>query len=516
MHTTTYTYEDNRKVKTVVDNVVSSLSVSKYTYSYDAIARRSDRIQEGSAFSQASFDAFDYNNLSEVIGSDRYLGTDTSDQSSPITGDVFDYAYDPIGNRLSRSAASSATYTTNEMNQYISITGQSSVPTHDADGNQTQSSSAWVYKWNAENRLIEAYSFAEDKKLQFAYDYMGRRVQKDVTVLSIGASVSSERFLYDSWNLIATFTLSDLQIFELSKAYTWGLDLSQTISGAGGVGGLLGVEELSGSHAGVYHFTYDVNGNVSEVLDDSGAIAAHYEYSPFGEVVRSTGFYADANVWRFSTKYLDVETDFYYYGYRHYDSATGRWPSRDPIGERGGLNLYSMVGNDAVNYVDLLGRDRLGDFPKPERGRLTREESFDRWYKGQSDVGWTDDLPNCPDKICIVDGKPENCSAENWGSISDANQFHPGAKWCMRSSNSSGGAQQCCYDEDGKIIKSGLGAGTPDKASASFINYVYLNHYFQDVAPFQLAWDLDGGVLGSYLSKYLEVRPPNQGGGTCY
>jgi RHS repeat-associated protein len=48
-----------------------------------------------------------------------------------------------------------------------------------------------------------------------------------------------------------------------------------------------------------------------------------------------------------------------YYGYRHYDPVTGRWPSRDPIGERGGINLYGMVGNDAVNWVEFLGLKRL-------------------------------------------------------------------------------------------------------------------------------------------------------------
>ena len=44
-----------------------------------------------------------------------------------------------------------------------------------------------------------------------------------------------------------------------------------------------------------------------------------------------------------------------YYGYRYYDPVTGRWPSRDPIGERGGVNLYGFVGNDGVNSWDLLG-----------------------------------------------------------------------------------------------------------------------------------------------------------------
>jgi RHS repeat-associated protein len=43
------------------------------------------------------------------------------------------------------------------------------------------------------------------------------------------------------------------------------------------------------------------------------------------------------------------------YQYRYYDPITGRWPSRDPIGERGGINLYGFVGNDGLNGIDLLG-----------------------------------------------------------------------------------------------------------------------------------------------------------------
>jgi RHS repeat-associated protein len=43
------------------------------------------------------------------------------------------------------------------------------------------------------------------------------------------------------------------------------------------------------------------------------------------------------------------------YGYRYYDPLTGRWPSRDPIEERGGVNLYGFVGNDGVNRWDVLG-----------------------------------------------------------------------------------------------------------------------------------------------------------------
>jgi RHS repeat-associated protein len=45
----------------------------------------------------------------------------------------------------------------------------------------------------------------------------------------------------------------------------------------------------------------------------------------------------------------------HYYGYRYYDPETGRWPSRDPIEEEGGINLYGFVGNNGVNWWDRLG-----------------------------------------------------------------------------------------------------------------------------------------------------------------
>src|SRR6266498_5148024 len=75
----------------------------------------------------------------------------------------------------------------------------------------------------------------------------------------------------------------------------------------------------------------------------------------FGELVRESGILAKANPFRFSTKYQDEETGLLYYGYRYLDVGTGRWLSRDPIEEEGGLSLYGLLGNDSVNKLDLLG-----------------------------------------------------------------------------------------------------------------------------------------------------------------
>lgn len=43
------------------------------------------------------------------------------------------------------------------------------------------------------------------------------------------------------------------------------------------------------------------------------------------------------------------------YGYRYYEPETGKWVSRDPIGERASRNIYSMAGNAPVLRIDLLG-----------------------------------------------------------------------------------------------------------------------------------------------------------------
>ena len=45
------------------------------------------------------------------------------------------------------------------------------------------------------------------------------------------------------------------------------------------------------------------------------------------------------------------------YGFRYLDPVQGRWPSRDPIWEEGGINLYGVAVNALVFRVDNLGLD---------------------------------------------------------------------------------------------------------------------------------------------------------------
>ena len=83
------------------------------------------------------------------------------------------------------------------------------------------------------------------------------------------------------------------------------------------------------------------------------------ETSPFAAVVASSGPMAKSNPFRFSTKWWDDETGIGWWGYRFYDPGTGRWVGRDPITERGGLNLYVIVDNSLLQYVDNLGHTKM-------------------------------------------------------------------------------------------------------------------------------------------------------------
>jgi hypothetical protein len=44
-----------------------------------------------------------------------------------------------------------------------------------------------------------------------------------------------------------------------------------------------------------------------------------------------------------------------YYLYRWYDPLTGRWPSREPLGENGDSNLYTFISNLPNCDYDILG-----------------------------------------------------------------------------------------------------------------------------------------------------------------
>ena len=234
---------------------------------------------------------------------------------------------------------------------------------HDRDGNLTQDG-RWNYSWDAENRLIAMETRPElvqiagglpvekRTKLQFGYDFAGRRVQKKVSTWNGSAYVvaSDTRFLYDGWNLLAE--LNGLAGNAVVHSYIWGLDVSGSMQGAGGVGGLLAIN----TGTATYLPAFDANGNLAAAFDSNTVTeVARFDYDVFGRTLQAVGPSAADLPFRFSTKYTDPETGLLYYGFRYYNPSTGRWPSRDPINENGGLHLYGFVGNATPIAIDKFG-----------------------------------------------------------------------------------------------------------------------------------------------------------------
>jgi len=252
----------------------------------------------------------------------------------------------------------------------------------------------------SENRLVTIESLPEGPdhakvRLEFVYDYMGRRVRKTVLSGHDGSAYQQTNevtFVYDGWNLIAALDEDLVAGSTSTNFFLWGLDLSGSLQGAGGVGGLLATTQDGAS----YSACMDGNGNVMALVDASdGTLAGEYEYGPFGEPLKAHGDGAAENAVRFSSKYMDAESGLLYYGYRYLDPSTGRWPSRDPIEEDGGPNLYAFVGNDPVRFVDRRGLRRLRPEdadescctqPLIDTGKADLEKKFDaarKRFKGE-------------------------------------------------------------------------------------------------------------------------------------
>ncbi|MDB9742063.1 RHS repeat-associated core domain-containing protein [Akkermansiaceae bacterium] len=108
-----------------------------------------------------------------------------------------------------------------------------------------------------------------------------------------------------------------------------------------------------------YHKNY--LDHVNAVSDEDGDIVEHYRYTAFGEpeIYTPTGTKlassAIDNPVLWNSRRYDADTELYYYKYRHYKSDIGRWLSRDPIEESGGINLYAFVKNIShTNYNKLF------------------------------------------------------------------------------------------------------------------------------------------------------------------
>ena len=104
-----------------------------------------------------------------------------------------------------------------------------------------------------------------------------------------------------------------------------------------------------------YFYTKNHLGSIREITDANATIVGHNSYDLYGRLSESVttveSTFGYTGMYRHQKSGLDLTL------YRAYDPELGRWISRDPIAEQGGLNLYEYVGNRPVRDIDAYGLD---------------------------------------------------------------------------------------------------------------------------------------------------------------
>ena len=272
---------------------------------------------------------------------------------------------------------------------------------YDSNGNLTNDG-RMAYFWNDENRLVAVRDAKTGALIQEnRYDGLGRRRERILFPVAGGDDPgSTNRYLYQDW-LVLAVTDGTGNVLE---TYTHGADLSgQVGGGAGGIGGILASTQANGP--AYYH--YDFNVSVVNVSSSNQTQLAKYTYGPFGEVLLKDGAFTSR--YQFSSKEYDASTGLNYYGYRFYSPELGRWLNRDPIGKRGGINVFTFCMNGPISSYDYLGLCRIEYLCtlNSEEGQCHKTCTYSCVETGRSQPGYGPGVPcyEVPEPFTFADEK---------------------------------------------------------------------------------------------------------------
>ncbi len=238
-----------------------------------------------------------------------------------------EFMYDAAGNRTS---VNDITATFNSLNQLLRQ-GNNRCE-YDRRGNLIRTenrSQIRTFEYDLRDQLTVVTS--KSSQTRFCYDAFGRRTLK---------RSGSRETVYRWWGeqLVSEETSDGTRLLE-RRDYLYLPDtlipLAIRINGA------------------LYCCHTDHIGAVRAVTNPAGIVVWQADYDAFGEA-KITINDIEQNL-RSPGQYFDDETGLHYNRFRYYSPEFGRYLTRDPLGLRGGLNLYNYVGNDPVNSVDPLG-----------------------------------------------------------------------------------------------------------------------------------------------------------------
>ena len=209
---------------------------------------------------------------------------------------------------------------------------------YDQRGNPIQQGDL-EFQYDALDRLIAFQS--PQLRATYTYDAEHRRLSKTLFTLQDGfwKQTDEQRFLYDGQNEIGSVDPSG-QIIELRI-------LGRTPHAE--IGSAIAIEICQE----IYAPLYDLQNNIVSLISlKTRKENGFSQFSAFGEEKRSEPAF---NPWRFSSKRVDEESGFVYFGRRYYCPKLGRWLNPDPAGHMDGINRYAYVKNNPLTHLDLYG-----------------------------------------------------------------------------------------------------------------------------------------------------------------
>lgn len=131
-----------------------------------------------------------------------------------------------------------------------------------------------------------------------------------------------------------------------------------------------GIRYKNGDNINDYYFVCNWRGDVTEIYDSTGALAASYSYDAWGKVVSvkdasgaaitSSTHIANVNPIRYRGYYYDTEISLYYLKSRYYVPVVKRFLNADGYVQTGdGLydkNMFAYCLNNPVNSSDPTGK----------------------------------------------------------------------------------------------------------------------------------------------------------------
>jgi len=349
------------------NKILSAESVDRIQYGYDRMNRRLWR-QDLAAPAETQQDRFyGYDGLGQV--KDSSLGNLNINRTAiagvPAQREAFDY--DSIGNWKNYLRQAEGTTTldqtrwNNRDNQITALNADANGLAYDAAGNMTACrpdnqgdwTKGYTMVWDAWNRLVMVKDAATDYIVTLcSYDGLTRRIIRTITETVLHS------YYNDVWKCLE----------ERYSATSGPLCMHYWSNRVGHRDELLRRDRVTtGSALNETLWCLMDYFDPIAVADGSGDVQERYSYRAFGLAsVLTPAFEPRASssfAWNFlfHGQFRDVETTGWdNYGYRYYLPQVGRWMSRDPIEERGGLNFYGMARNDPLNQVDYLGQFGTG------------------------------------------------------------------------------------------------------------------------------------------------------------